>query len=155
MAKITIDRKCKKEDYTIGKLYIDGKYICNTCEDTDRGLDERMDLQMIKTRKIPTRTAIPIGTYEVRMDIVSNKYSKYEYYQKVCNGKVPRLMGVKGFEGILIHCGEHAGWSSGCILVGDNTKKGRLTNTQERFEEIYKILLEAHKKGEEITIDIY
>ena len=97
MAKITIDRKWKKEDYTIGKLYIDGKYICNTCEDTDRGLDERMDLQMIKTRKIPTRTAIPIGTYEVRMDIVSNKYSKYEYYQKVCNGKVPRLMGVKGF----------------------------------------------------------
>lgn len=155
MVKIIVQRRWKKEDYTIGKLFIDGKYICNTCEDTDRGLDEGIDLQMIKTRKIPTRTAISTGMYEVRMDIVSNKYSKYEYYQKVCNGKVPRLMNVKGFEGILIHCGEHIGWLSGCILVGDNTKKGRLTNTQERFEEIYKILLEAHKKGEKIIIDIY
>lgn len=155
MAKIVVKRKWKKEEYTIGQLFIDGEFICNTCEDTDRGLDDDMDLQMIKTRKIPTRTAIPRGTYEVRIDIVSNKYSQKEYYKEICDGKVPRLMNVKGFEGILIHCGEHAGWSSGCILVGDNTKPGRLTNTKERFEQIYALLKEAKQRGEKITIDIY
>ena len=155
MAKIVLNRKWKKEEYTIGELYIDGNFICNTCEDRDRGLDESMDIQMIKNRKIPTRTAIPTGTYEVRIDIVSKKYSNYEDYKEFCGGKVPRLMDIKGFDGILIHHGEHAGWSDGCILVGDNTKVGRLTNSFERFKEIYKILLQSHEKGEKITIEIY
>jgi hypothetical protein len=155
MAKIVVDRKWKKEDYTIGKLYIDGEYICNTCEDTDRGLSDTMELQQIKTKKIPTRTAIPTGTYEVTLNITSPKFSKKEYYYKFCKGKVPRLLNVKGFEGILIHCGEHAGWSEGCILVGDNTKVGRLTNSQARFEQIYNLLLEAKERGEKIEIEIY
>lgn len=155
MAKIVVDRKWKKEDYTIGKLYIDGEYICNTCEDTDRGLSDTMELQQIKTKKIPTRTAIPTGTYEVTLNITSPKFSKKEYYYKFCKGKVPRLLNVKGFEGILIHCGEHAGWSEGCILVGDNTKVGRLTNSQERFEQVYNLLLEAKERGEKIEIEIY
>ena len=35
---ITIDRKYKKPAYTIGNLYINNKWFCNTLEDTDRGL---------------------------------------------------------------------------------------------------------------------
>lgn len=153
--KISVNRKWKKEDYTIGQLSIDGEYICNTCEDTDRGLDDGMTLQQIKTRKIPTRTAIPTGSYEVTLNITSPRYSQKKYYKDFCGGKMPRLLNVKGFDGILIHCGEHAGWSDGCILVGDNTKVGRLTNSQERFEQIYNRLLEAKDKGEKIEIEIY
>jgi hypothetical protein len=155
MLKVRLNRKWKKDEYTIGQLYIDDNFICNTCEDTDRGLDEDMTLQQIKSKKIPTRTAIPTGTYEIDMATVSPKYSKYAYYQEVCEGKVPRLKNVKGFDGILIHHGENAGWSSGCILVGDNTKKGCLSNSKERFEELYKLLKEAYDKGEKIEIDIY
>ena len=155
MAKIVINRKWKKEDYTIGQLFINDEYICNTCEDTDRGLSDNMELQQIKAQKIPTRTAIPSGTYEITLDVISPKYSQKEYYYNFCKGKVPRLLNVKGFDGILIHCGEHAGWSEGCILVGDNTKVGRLTNSQERFEQIYNKLLEAKKNGEKIELDIY
>ena len=48
-------------------------------------------------------TAIPRGIYELTLDIVSPKFSKYDFYKEVCNGKLPRLKNVKGFEGILIH----------------------------------------------------
>jgi hypothetical protein len=54
---ITVDRKYKKSDYTIGNLYIDGKWFCNTLEDADRGLDSSMSEDMIRTLKKPSITA--------------------------------------------------------------------------------------------------
>lgn len=35
---ILVKRIAKRPTYTIGKLYIDGKYFCDTIEDKDRGL---------------------------------------------------------------------------------------------------------------------
>lgn len=33
--KLKLERLYLKPDYTIGKLYIDGKYFCDTLEDRD------------------------------------------------------------------------------------------------------------------------
>jgi hypothetical protein len=63
------------------------------------------------------------------MDIVSPKFSKKAYYKSFCNGKMPRIMNVKGFEGILIHKGSNADSSAGCIIVGKNTVVGGVTNS--------------------------
>lgn len=153
--KITLDRKWKKEDYTIGRLFINGEFFCNTLEDTDRGITQKMDKNIIRSRKIPNRTAIPSGIYDITLDIVSPKFSKKTFYKEFCDGKLPRLLNVPGFDGILIHCGSNASHSSGCILVGNNTIKGRLTNSKEVFKKLYKILLDAKEKDEKITIDIY
>lgn len=153
--KLTLDRKWKKEDYTVGRLYVNGEFICNTLEDTDRGLDDGMELWQIKGKKIPTRTAIPLGVYTITLDVISPKFSKKDYYMDVCDGKLPRLLDVKGFEGILIHCGSNAANSAGCILVGDNTIKGGLTNSKKRFEQLYTRMLEAKDNGEDIKIEIY
>ena len=35
---LLLDRIYKTETYTIGKLYIDGVYFCDTLEDVDRNL---------------------------------------------------------------------------------------------------------------------
>ena len=102
--KLTVHRKYRKETYTIGELYIDGVFFCHTLEDKDRGLKQTDDIAHIKAVKVPSQTAIPLGTYKVSMDIVSPKYSKVAFYQNLCNGKVPRIMDVPGFDGILIHC---------------------------------------------------
>jgi hypothetical protein len=153
--EVKVDRKWKKEDYTVGRLYINGEFVCNTLEDTDRGLDDGMELWQIKGKKIPTRTAIPTGVYTITLDVKSPKFSQKEYYMEVCGGKLPRLLDVKGFEGILIHCGNSATNSAGCILVGDNTIKGQVTNSKARFEQIYKVLKEAKDNGEKLTIEIY
>lgn len=148
-------RKYKKAEYTIGQLSIDGELFCNTLEDTDRDLASSMSDLQIKSKKIPTRTAIPTGTYEITLDVVSPKYSKYDFYKKVCDGKLPRLLDVKGFDGILIHCGTNASNSSGCILIGFNKIKGGLVDSKPTFEKLYKKLLDAKSKGEKITIEIY
>ena len=83
--KLLVDRKYKKENYTISNLYIDGKYFCNTIEDTDRGLTQNMPLSEIKARKVASKTAIPTGTYKVTLDgtISAREFlDKYEVLSK-------------------------------------------------------------------------
>lgn len=150
--KLTLKRIAKKTTYTIGKLYIDGQYFCDTLEDKDRGLDQKMTLEQIKKIKIPNITAIPTGTYKVTLDVISPKYSKRDFYFKNANkGRVPRLLNVPGYEGVLIHCGNTDKDSSGCVLVGRNTKVGMVLNSKETFINLYKELL---KDKNNITLTI-
>lgn len=151
---LVVDRKYKKQSYTIGNLYINGKFFSNTLEDTDRGLDDSMSLDKILELKKPSITAIPKGTYEVTLDVVSPKYCTNSFYKQVCNGKVPRLLNVKGFEGILIHAGNTDKDSAGCLLVGMNLESGKVLKSRETFNELYKLLKDKHDKGEKITIKI-
>ena len=152
--KLRVDRRWKKETYTISRLYVDGELFCNILEDRDRGLTQYDSLEHIKNVKIPNETAIPSGTYVVSMDIVSPKYSANSWYMSVCKGKVPRLMQVPGFEGILIHTGNTPLHTSGCLLVGKNTVKGQVTSSRETFAALYKKMKAAHDRGEVITIEI-
>lgn len=152
--EILIDRKWKKPSYTISNLYIDGKWFCNCLEDVDRGLDNSMSEDMIRTLKKPSITAIPRGTYEITLDVISPKYSKIQFYKDVCNGKVPRLKNVKGFDGILIHAGNTDKDSSGCLLVGQNKVKGQVINSKETFKALYKLLQDRRSMGEKIIIKI-
>lgn len=152
--EILVHRVWKKAEYCVGRMSIDGKIICNTMEDTDRGLDDGMQDWQIRNKKIPNRTAIPTGRYVVDMTNVSPKFSKYPFYMEVCQGKLPRLKNVKGFDGILIHCGSDQTHSSGCILVGLNKQKGKLTDSKETFKKIYSLMKAANDRGETIYITI-
>ena len=152
--ELVVDRKWKKQSYTISNLTIDGKWFCNVLEDTDRGLDDSMSITEIRKLKKPSITAIPRGTYEVTLDITSPKFYTKTFYKQVCNGKLRRLLNVKGFEGILIHAGNSSKDSAGCLLVGVNRVKGQVLNSRETFKELYKLLKDKHDKGEKITIKI-
>ncbi len=143
--KLLVTRNWKKTDYTIGRLFVGGEFFCNTLEDTVRDLT--------KTKKVYGKTAIPAGTYEVTLNIISPKYSKKPTY-KWCGGRMPRLLGVPHFEGILIHPGNTVADTDGCLLVGRNTVKGGLTDSQKTFRKLWTILEEAHKRGERIEIEI-
>lgn len=150
--KLKLKRIYKGESYTIGHLYADGKYICDTIEDADRGLAQNMLEYQIRDIKVKAQTAIPTGTYLITLDIVSQKFKKYSYYDNFCNGKLPRLLNVKGFDGILIHKGNTQNDSAGCIIVGYNKVKGKVINSQQAFEKLYKIL-EQDKDNITITIE--
>lgn len=141
--ELKLKRIAKKPNYTIGKLYIDNKYFCDTIEDTDRGLSSTMNEAVIVAKKIKHKTAIPIGKYAVDMRTVSPRFGAQAFYKDVCGGRVPRLQGVKGFDGVLIHCGNTAEDSSGCILVGYNTVKGMVTNSKDTFRRLYEIIAKA------------
>lgn len=155
--ELIVDRKWKKQSYTISNLTIDGKWFCNVLEDTDRGLDSSMTLDKILELKKPSITAIPRGTYEITLDVISPRFCTKTFYKQVCDGKLPRLLNVKGFEGILIHVGDGprgADLSSGCLLCGYNKVKGQLRDGKEVFKKLYSLLKEAKSRGEKLTITI-
>ena len=152
--KLTVDRRWKKATYTIGILYVDGVRFSETLEDKDRGLKQTDSYSSIRSRKVYGETAIPTGTYEIRMDVVSPKYGAVTWYKNLCGGKMPRLTGVPGFEGILIHPGNTALDSYGCLLVGRNTKVGQVTSSKDTFAALYKKMKAAADRGEKITIEI-
>lgn len=151
--EITLIRKYKLNDYTIGKLYIDGTYLCDTIEDKDRNLYQGMDLEWIKKEKVYGETAIPYGRYKVTLKVQSPKYSTRKQYEK-CKGYVPRLVNVPGFEGILIHIGNYAKDSYGCILLGENKVKGAVVNSTTWFWKFYEILKNADDEGKDIYITV-
>lgn len=135
--KITVSRLWKKDNYTIGKLFVGGEYICDTLEDKDRGLKQNMLKNDIVRLKVPDQTAIPSGTYKVRLDVFSPRFGYQDFYRRVCKGNLPRIENTKCFDGVLFHCGNSAKDTSGCILVGYNTVVGGLTRSREAFEKFY------------------
>ena len=152
--ELLLDRKYKKETYTIGNLYVDGEWFCNTLEDKDRGLKSSMSLEEINEAKVYAETAIPAGRYKVTMDVVSPKYNRVKWYKDNFGGRMPRLENVKGFSGILIHSGTTAADSAGCIIVGLNKKKGNVLDSRSTFQKLWKILEEARKAGKTIYLTV-
>lgn len=151
--KLTLKRRYTAQTYTIGSLSVDGVKFCDTLEDTDRGLHTGMTLKEIKANKVPGKTAIPKGDYTVNMNTVSPRM-KNKAWARLYEGIVPRLQGVKGFTGVLIHPGNTAADTDGCILVGRNTVVGGLTDSVKTYLKLMNLLIAARDRGETITIEI-
>jgi len=137
--KLTLKRIALRDNYTIGKLYVNDVYLCDTLEDKVRDLNRDGDLDEPGETKVWGETAIPFGTYAIELSM-SPKFKKI----------LPRLLKVKGFEGILIHPGNIPEHTHGCILVGRNTIKGKLTESAATFENLM-ALIEDQKN---LTIEI-
>jgi len=137
--KITVKRVALRENYTIGKMSIDGVAFCETLEDKVRDLNKDGDLDEPGETKVFGETAIPFGTYKVELSM-SPKFKKV----------LPRILNVKGFEGILIHPGNIPEHTHGCILVGKNTIKGGLTDSKATFD----LLMAKIKDQKNLTIEI-
>lgn len=151
---IIVERAWKKDTYTIGKLIIDGKRICETIEDKDRGLTDNMSVDEIKNKKVYGETAIPAGTYTISMTVISPKF-KSRAWAKEYGGIVPRILNVKGFDGVLLHPMNTAKDSYGCIGMGRNTAVGKVTNSTYWFYYIMdNYLIPAKNRKEVIQLTI-
>lgn len=138
MTKLLLKRIARKDGYTIGKLYIDGVYFCDTLEDTDR-LNKGMTAAELAAQKIPGQTAIPEGTYKVIVN-TSPKFKRL----------LPRLVNVPGYEGVLIHRGNTPADTAGCILVGENKQVGKVLNSTFYEDRLVDML----KHDNNITIEV-
>jgi hypothetical protein len=138
--KLKLVRKYRKENYTIGKLYVDGVYFCDTIEDKDRGLDDAMGLAEIMVKKRYGETAIPYGTYKVEITY-SPKYKKL----------MPEVKNVKGFSGIRIHSGNTAKDTLGCLIIGRNTQVGMVTESRKTYNKLFALMKDAKDISIEIT----
>ena len=142
--KLLLRRRFKGNDYTIGSLFIDGVYLCDTIEDKVRDYNKDGDLLDEGETKIFGETAIPYGIYEVELS-VSPKFKRL----------LPLVKNVKHFTGIRIHRGNTAGDSHGCILPGENKVKGRVVNSTQYELELVRRMKLAQERGEQIAIEIY
>ena len=151
--ELTLQRTALRDTYTIGHLYINGEYFCDTLEDKVRDYNKDGDLNDPNEQKVYAETAIPYGRYRITMKVQSPKFSKRASYDW-CQGLLPRLLNVPHFEGILIHAGNTAKDSGGCILVGENKVVGRVINSMATLHRLYDKLVQAENKCEEIWIEI-
>jgi len=117
--KFELKRLYFKETYTIGKLYIDGVYFCDTLEDKHRPDGE----------KIYGETCIPEGTYKVILNM-SARFGRI----------MPLLLNVLNFVGIRIHPGNTDKDTFGCILVGENKVKGELIHSKEAYNNLFALM---------------
>lgn len=138
--RLTLIRIANRPTYCIGKLYIDGKWFCDVIEDVDRGLDDSMTEEEIKSKKIKGETAIPTGIYPVYLTY-SPKYKK----------KMPLIDNVKGYSGIRIHSGNTSKDTEGCLIVGKNKEVGKVLESRKTYNALFKKLVQTNSK---IIIDI-
>lgn len=140
--KLRLNRVFLGPEYTIGKLSIDGKPYCDTLEDPNRDANKNGIFDGDE-KKVAGNTCIPFGKYEIIVN-VSPRFGR----------ELPRLLNVPSFDGVLIHKGNTAKDTAGCILVGENSVKGKVLNSTIYEVDLTKKIKEAISKGEEVTIEI-
>lgn len=139
--KLTLKRIALRSTYTIGRLYIDGNYFCDTLEDTVRDLNKDGKFDNGE-KKVYAKTAIPYGTYEIKWTY-SPRFKKY----------TPQLMNVPSFEGIRIHAGNTSADTEGCLLLGENKQVGKVINSRATINKLYPLIKKACSNGK-VTIEI-
>lgn len=128
LCKLEVNRFAPKSQYTIGDLYVDGSWFCNTLEPPVR------DLKSDGSGKIWGDTAIPAGTYCVKM------YKSPKFSPRYGGRLVPLLLNVPFFSGILIHSGNTVEDTDGCILVGLNRVKGQVLDSKATLYSLLDVL---------------
>ncbi len=137
--KLTLTRKPSFLTCTLGRLQVNGYDECFTLEDVVR----QVPGVPVSEWKVKGSTAIPVGTYDVELTF-SNRFQRI----------LPLLIGVEGFEGIRIHCGNTDADTEGCILVGSSEGLEMIYGSRPAFSRLYPQMQEAVARGERITIEI-
>lgn len=132
-----LKRRYRGTAYTIGSLYVDNDYFCDTLEDTVRRLpaectDTANGRDCRCREKVYARTAIPAGNYQITME-----------YSPRFKRVLPLLHDVPHFRGILIHSGNDEEDTAGCILVGKNDIQGKLVESRTTSDALNKLLAKA------------
>ena len=125
---IDIYRIALRSDYTIGRRYINGIYLCDT-------------LELPENNNALGKPCIPRGIYAVHLTM-SPRFHRV----------LPLLLNVPGYEGIRIHPGNTVKDTKGCILVGWNMERGRLDDSKIAMGMLMRNLNNANNKGEAIRL---
>lgn len=141
--ELLLSRRYLSNEYTIGDFFINGEKLCETIEDKVRDVNQDGDLNDPGEKKVYGETAIPYGRYRVELTM-SPKFQRL----------LPILIAVKHFTGIRIHRGNRAIDSHGCILPGENKKKGMVLNSTKYEMIIVDRIFKAMLSGEEVWIDV-
>lgn len=142
-ALLEVRREIANDTSTEGVLIADGWRLCHTLEPRTRRLRKTDPPAVIARAKAEGPAAIPAGRYRVGMR-PSARFGR----------ELPRLAGVPGFEGVLIHAGNSAADSRGCVLVGRRAPGAILTDSRKALAEVCRLVRAAEAEGRDVLIDI-
>jgi hypothetical protein len=131
---------------TFGALYINDRWQCWTLEDAIRepaGHVGPWTADGVKEWKAPGQTAIPAGTYAVRMTLSQR-------FQQV----LPEIVDVAGFAGVRLHAGNTAADTEGCLLVGMIRSETSLIESRMALGDVIRRLLRADYMKDPIVLHL-
>jgi len=138
--ELTLVREPSTDESTPGRLLVNNVFECFTLEDVVR---EVPGVQ-VAAWKIPSRTAIPVGTYNVVIDL-SQRFGR----------DMPHILNVEGFDGIRIHSGNTSADTEGCILLGqDRNGLDEVINSRAAYNAFFPKLQTAINDGESVSFTI-
>ena len=135
--ELLVERNLSDDECTLGKLSVNEDFECYTLEPVVR---EQMGIP-VKNWKIPGKTAIPAGSYDVIID-----------YSEHFGRNMPHVLNVPGFDGVRIHSGNTAADTEGCLLLGEGEGKDAILNSHAAFDRFFNKLQDAIANGEKVTI---
>jgi hypothetical protein len=136
--QLKLERKIFNENSTEGNLYVNGKWFCHVIEDKVRAEPGQWKPEL----KVYAKTAIPYGTYPVRVTW-SNRFKR----------KLTGIFNVPDFEGIRIHNGTTERSSAGCPIISYKAVKGSVINDKAAMNDLCN-MVEKVQDTEKVTIEI-
>lgn len=121
---------------TFGKWFVDGVYLSEVLEDTDRRVEDG-------GVKVPGKTAIPRGRYRMRLSISAR-------FRKV----MPEILDVPQFSGVRCHGGNTEKNTEGCPLLGAVRGECGISQCAGVNERLINMMEAAEARGEEIWLEV-
>lgn len=130
------------KDFTAGRLFADGVYVCNTLEDEVREVEGLA----VDKWKVYGKTAIPRGRYQVILSY-SPKFKRI----------LPEYLDVKGFTAIRGHSGNKTDDTLGCTLYGledGNDKDAWLGNSRAAETLVINMIDKSNKANKRCYVTV-
>jgi hypothetical protein len=145
--QVFVLRYAHGHESSTGLLFLEDEFACYTLEDAPRDY------------KIPGATRIPEGVYQLRLRTEGRMHDRYTQLYPGLHKGMLELVDVPDYEWILIHTGNSAAHTEGCILVGKeinspHTDEGRVSRSRAAYREIYPTIAGWLLLGHTVTITI-
>ncbi|MDG1950302.1 MAG: DUF5675 family protein [bacterium] len=139
--RLEVLRYSSKDESTLGLLFdvTDGReFLCYTLEDEHRDV------------KVKHETRIPAGTYNLKLREWGGTHERYKKRFKNIHEGMIEILDVPGFTHILIHCGNDAKDTSGCLLLGNSQTENVVSNgfvgeSSAAYRRIYPLIANSIK----------
>ena len=139
--ELTLKRVRQGKNSTLSELYVDGIFQCY-------GLEDR--IQEVKVRG---KTAIPCGTYALRLNVWGGMNTRYKQrFPDIHQGMI-EIKDIPNFSNVYIHIGNTHEDTDGCLLLGSYFHKNadgddyEVYQSQQAYKDLYNKIVKVVKKG--------